>query len=165
MNKSLEESQLFSLGFDVASQAIKSLKPSWKAEIIWNFNGNLITCLPYKINKKGNPLIFNQQYSAPELIDFRFSNREIYTKVRSKFIELTKFDSNFSNALSFYANHLDVLFDVLNALINLEEIKNNSLNLGKTLYNVKYLSDSDKNLDFYTLNDSDVINPISIRLI
>lgn len=165
MNKSLKESQLFSLGFNVALQAIRNSKPTWKAEVIWSFNNELITCLPYRVDKKGNPLTFNQQYSAPELLDFRFSNRDILPKLKSKFIELTKFNSNFSNALSFYANHLDVLFDALNTLINLEEVENHSLNLGESIYNVEYLINPKKNLEFYTLDDSDVIEPISIRLI
>lgn len=165
MNKSLEKSQLFSLGFDIALQAIKKSKPTWKAKVIWSFNNELITCLPYRVDKKGTPLTFNQQYSAPELLDFRFSNRDILSKLKSKFIELTKFNSDFSNALSFYANHLDVLFDVLNTLINLEEVENHSINLGKSIYNVKYLINPDKNLEFYTLDDSDIIKPISIRLI
>lgn len=165
MNKSLEKSQLFSLGFDIALQAIKNSKPTWKAKVIWSFNNELITCLPYRVDKKGNPLTFNQQYSDPELLDFRFSNRDILPKLKSKFIELTKFNSNFSNALSFYANHLDALFDVLNTLINLEEVENHSLNLGKSIYNVKFLANPKKNLEFYTLDGSDIIKPISIQLI
>lgn len=165
MNKSLEKSQLFSFGFDIASQGIGDLKPAWKAEIIWNLNGELITCLPYKVDRKGKPLIFNQQYSAPELVDFRFSNREASIKLRSNFIKLTKFDSDFRDTPIFYANHLDVLFDALVAFTNLEEVKNNPLNLGKSIYNVKFLANPKKKLEFYTLDDSDIIKPISIRLI